>query len=70
MRTELLATCQMPEAHTCERFLATLRTRHKARMELRVTIGSEARPAGEFRGRYIAYRHGVLGRDPSPPARL
>lgn len=61
VRTELVATCRLPDAHTCERFVATLRTRHKARLALSVTIGPGDRPAVEFRGRYIAHRPGVLG---------
>jgi thioesterase domain-containing protein len=48
--------CALPEAPVVERFLATLRERGRARLELVATVRS---PDGElvtFRGRYVALR--------------
>jgi thioesterase domain-containing protein len=48
--------CTLPEAAVVERFLATLRERGRARLELAATVSSPDRELVTFRGRYVALR--------------
>jgi thioesterase domain-containing protein len=48
--------CALPEAPVVERFLATLRERGRARLELVATVRSPDRELVTFRGRYVALR--------------
>jgi thioesterase domain-containing protein len=48
--------CALPEAAAVDHFLATLRERGRARLELAATVRSPDREQVAFRGRYVARR--------------
>lgn len=48
--------CTLPDARVIERFLATLRERGRARLELEARVASADRDLVTFRGRYVAMR--------------
>jgi thioesterase domain-containing protein len=58
---DFVATCRVPQADTCERFLAGLRRRGKARLALTVHIvNSDGKVAVAFAGVYVAFAHTEL----------
>jgi thioesterase domain-containing protein len=53
---DFTATCRLPEEPVVERFLATLRERGRARLELSASVSSAGRELVTFKGRYVALR--------------
>jgi thioesterase domain-containing protein len=57
VRDDFIARCQKPSAEEIARFVATLRSRGKARLELAVEVLQEGKLAVAFSGRYVAHGH-------------